>query len=114
MADKETTRQRFAKARVAAAWRGFYETPEGKIAILAMMRRCGIFSGIEAHDPVSMALHVGERNMCAWVAEMVGLKPEDFVDAWSKGADFERRFSDVALSGSDVDSIADMIVGKYS
>lgn len=114
MATKETTRRKFAKARVAGAWRGFYETPEGKIAIHAMMRRCGIFSGIEAHDPVSMALHVGERNMCAWVAEMIGLRPEDFVDAWDRSTDFERRIGDVALTGSDVDSIADMIVGKYS
>ena len=74
------TKRRPSKASVAAGWKEFFGTPEGRIAINALMTRCGVYTPVMATDATSMAVQVGERNIGAWVAEMCGLKAENYVE----------------------------------
>jgi hypothetical protein len=69
-----------SKASVAASFRQWFETPEGRIAINALMTRCGVYTPVMVGDPTSMAVQVGERNIGAWVAEMCGLKAEHYIE----------------------------------
>lgn len=76
----QSTKRKPSKASVAAAWQEFFYTPEGRIAINALMTRCGVYTPVNATDATSMAVMVGERNIGAWVAEMCGLKAENYVE----------------------------------
>jgi hypothetical protein len=90
------TKRKPSKASVAAVWREFFETPEGRIAVNALLTRCGVYTPIMAMDPTSIAVQVGERNIGAWVAEMCGLKAESYVEERST---FNRvQFDDVKVS----------------
>jgi hypothetical protein len=75
-----STKRKPSKASVAAAWQEWFNTPEGRIAINALMTRCGVYTPVMVGDPTSMAVQVGERNIGAWVAEMCGLKAENYVE----------------------------------
>lgn len=77
-------RRRTAKTKVAAAWRDFYETPEGRIAVGALMARFGVYAPFTGLDATSLALNVGERNVCAWIAEQIGHRPDQYVDQRSE------------------------------
>lgn len=74
------TKRKPSKASVSAAWREWFNTPEGRIAVNALMTRCGVYSPVAALDSTGMAVQVGERNIGAWVAEMCGLKAEAYVE----------------------------------
>lgn len=90
---RRSTSKRPTKASVKASWRTFFETPEGRIAINAMMAQFGVYSQITAVDGTSLAMQVGERNVAAWVAEMCGMKPEIYVEERS---DTDRLFADAS------------------
>lgn len=77
------------KAAVSAAWREFYETPEGRVAVGAFMAKYGVYSQMSATDPTSLAIQVGERNAAAWLAEQCGLQPSVYVQERS---DLDRIF----------------------
>lgn len=89
-------RRKPAKAVVATAWREFWNTPEGKAAIGALMARFSVYSPIQTTNPTSMAVSVGERNVAAWIAEMIGMRPEDYVD-----------------QRSEVEKLSDKLLEKY-
>lgn len=77
------TRRRPARAVVASHWKTFWETPEGKIAIGALMAHFNVYGSNKGPDPVSpteMAVAWGERKVADWIAEQIGVKPEQFVD----------------------------------
>lgn len=104
--------RRPAKARVAAAWRSFWETPEGRAAIGDMMREFGVFSRIAGGDATGMAMAVGERNVCTWIAAQVGMQPEDFVDELGQAAKWQRR-NKAPEARSELDDMVDSLMGKY-
>jgi hypothetical protein len=72
-------KRRPSKASVAASWRSFWETPEGRNAINALMAQFGVYSQINAVDGVGLAIQVGERNVAAWIAQQCGVQPEQYV-----------------------------------
>lgn len=84
------------KTKAANAWREFWQTPEGKLAIGALMARFSVYGAISTTDPTSMAVAVGERNVCAWIAEQVALKDQEFVE--------ER---------SEIEKMTDSLMAKY-
>lgn len=67
-----------SKAKVAQCWRDFYDTPEGRAAIGAFMARAGVYSEIQAADPIQAGIAIGERNMAAWLAEIIGYREEEY------------------------------------
>ena len=73
-----------SKAKVAEYWRDFYNTPEGRAAVGALMARAGVYSAITATDPVQAGIAIGERNMAAWLADLIGFRAEEFVDERDK------------------------------
>jgi hypothetical protein len=72
-------RRKPSKAKIAEYWRNIYETHEGRAAIGALMARAGVYSPIVAQDAFTAGVAIGERNMAAWLAEIVGLRPEEYV-----------------------------------
>jgi hypothetical protein len=68
-----------SQAKVATAWRDIYNTPEGRMAIGALMARAGVYSPIAAGDAFTAGVAVGERNLAAWLAEIIGLRPDEYV-----------------------------------
>lgn len=87
-----------ARSKAASAWRTFYETPEGKLAIGSLMARFHVYGTSDSApvDAVSMAVIHGQRSVCDAIAQMIGLKPTEFVE--------ER---------SEVETIADHLIAKY-
>lgn len=79
MAAPRKRARRPSKASVAASWKSFWETPEGRNAINALMAQFGVYSQIQAADGISLALQVGERNVAAWIAAQCGIQPEQYV-----------------------------------
>ena len=73
-----------SKAKVAQAWKDFYNTPEGRAAVGALMSRAGVYSPIVATDAFMAGVAIGERNMASFLAGLIGLKPEDYVDERDK------------------------------
>lgn len=82
-------RKRTSHAAVATAWREFYQTPEGKAAVGALMAHCGAYSPIVAADPITAGIEIGKHNVAAWLAEQIGIRPDAFVQERS---DIERVF----------------------
>lgn len=83
------SRRKPTKVAVQSAWKTFFDTPEGRLAIGAFMAKFGVYSPIMAVDPTSLAIQVGERNAAAWLAEQCGLTPDVYVQERS---DIDRIF----------------------
>jgi hypothetical protein len=73
---RQPKKRKPSQAKVQAAWKEFYDTPEGRIAIGALMARSGVYSQITANDPVMAGIEIGQRNIGAWLAEIIGMKAE--------------------------------------
>ena len=78
-----------SRAKVEAAWKEFYSTVEGRIAIAALMDRCGVYAQVVATDGFSGGIAIGERNIGAWLAELIAVKPKEYVE---ERVDIERMF----------------------
>jgi hypothetical protein len=63
---------------VSDAWKQFYQTPDGRIAIAQLLLASGVYVPIETSDPLEMARLNGERNVALRIVQMIGLKPEEF------------------------------------
>ena len=83
------SRRKPTKSAVQAAWKTFFDTPEGRLAVGAFMAKYGVYSPILANDPTSLAIQVGEHNAAAWLAEQCGLTPQVYVEERS---DLDRIF----------------------
>ncbi len=82
--------------RLSAIWKSIYETPHGRVAIAEFLVSANLYSEIQTNDPVTMALAVGERNMAARLARLVGLKPENYASDARDSADTVSRFVDAS------------------
>lgn len=61
------------------AWRAFYATPEGRTALAELAVWCNAYSPIESSDPIEIARLTGERNVYLRIAQLMGLKPGEFL-----------------------------------
>lgn len=104
--------RRPAKAHVAAAWRSFWETPEGRAAIGDMMRQFGVYTQIPAGDATAMAIAVGERNVCTWIAAQIAMRPESFVEDLGTAAAWQDRHR-APQPRSEMDEMVDSITTQY-
>lgn len=84
-----------AEAALSQAWKTVWNTPEGKLAISELLVATNVYSEIRTNDPVMLALAVGERNMAARLARMIGLKPENYAADAREAVDLVGRFVDV-------------------
>lgn len=56
-------------------------SPEGKLAIGALMARFGVFGAdLDPNNPTAMAIAHGQREVCAWIAQQIGMKDAVYVD----------------------------------
>lgn len=83
-----------AEAALSQAWKTVWSTPEGKLAISELLVATNVYSEIRTSDPVMLALAVGERNMGARLARMIGLKPENYAVDAREAVDLVGRFVD--------------------
>jgi hypothetical protein len=67
------------ESAAGAAWRSFYETPEGRVALAELAVWCNAYSRIESNDPIEIARMTGERNVYLRIAALMGQKPGDFL-----------------------------------
>jgi hypothetical protein len=64
---------------VAAAYRALLGTPEGKLVLRDLAAYCRVgASSFAAGDPHQTAFNEGARDVFLHVAEMAGIRPEDF------------------------------------
>lgn len=82
--------------RLGAIWKGIYETPHGRVAVSEFLVSANLYSEIQTADPITMAVAVGERNMAARMARLVGLKPENYVSDAAESVDTISRFIDAS------------------
>jgi hypothetical protein len=62
-----------------AAWRAFYESPEGRVALGELAVWCNAYAPIDSNDPIEIARMTGERNVYMRIAALIGHKPGDFL-----------------------------------
>ena len=64
---------------VAAAYRALFDTPEGQRVMRDLAAYCRVgTSSFTAGDPHQTAFNEGARDVFLHVAEMAGIRPEDF------------------------------------
>jgi hypothetical protein len=80
--------------KIARAWRDVWESPQGRVAISALLLDLNLFSPIEATDPVSVGIAVGQRNVAAKIARLIKMKPEQFPDEAGDAVQVVERFID--------------------
>ena len=83
---KDVTPQRrraLAEARIADAWKSFYATPEGRLAIGEMIIWSNLYQQCTSTDMVEIMRQNGEKNIVNRIIQMIGLKPAEApIDAW--------------------------------
>ena len=84
--------RRNPEAALSQAWKAVWESTEGRLAISELLVATNVYSEIQATDPVQLAIAVGERNMGARVARLIGLKAENYAVDATAAADLVGRF----------------------
>lgn len=86
--------RRRSKAEIALAshWQAVWQTTSGRLAIAELLVATNVYSEIQATDPVQLALAVGERNVGARIARLIGLKPESYVQDAHEAVDLLDKF----------------------
>jgi len=64
---------------VSGAWKAFYETSEGKVAIGQLFKDFGFFDTPIATDHGTMARSIGQRDVLARISQLINLKPEQSI-----------------------------------
>ena len=71
-----------AKLTTAAQWQGFY-AGAGRAAIAALFTEFNLYTPLESNDPHAALRAGGQRDVLLHIVQLLGLKPELFVDvAW--------------------------------
>ncbi len=71
---------------VAAAYRELLATPEGQLVLRDLAAYCRVgASSFIAGDPHQTAFNEGARDVFLHVAEMAGIRPDDFPQLTSNG-----------------------------
>ncbi len=71
---------------VAAAYRELLATPEGQLVLRDLAAYCRVgASSFTAGDPHQTAFNEGARDVFLHVAEMAGIRPDDFPQLTSNG-----------------------------
>jgi hypothetical protein len=71
-----TTRRTKADKIAASAWKDFYSTSEGKVAIAVLFRDYGFMDTPLATDHGTMARSIGQRDVLVRISQLINLKPE--------------------------------------
>jgi len=72
-----------ANNAIADAWKGFYQSPAGRLAIADLMVWCNVYHDTATIDPIQLAREAGERAVAQRIAQLIGLRPETFPQqAW--------------------------------
>jgi hypothetical protein len=81
-----TRRSRLLTAQ-SEAWKAFYATPHGKTALAALFAEFHVYAPIATLDPIELATRNGERNVALRIAQLVALKPEQFIETAGEDLD---------------------------
>jgi hypothetical protein len=65
------------KRRIASdAWKSFYQSPDGRVAIAALMREFGFYSTPDEVETNKLVRSIGQRDVLSRIVELINLKPE--------------------------------------
>jgi hypothetical protein len=81
-----TRRSRLLTAQ-SEAWKAFYATPHGKTALAALFAEFHVYAPVNSRDPIEIAIATGERNVALRIAQLVALKPEQFIETAGEDLD---------------------------
>jgi hypothetical protein len=65
-----------SEARIAAAWRAVYDTPDGRQAIGHLLVELNLYSEIIPQTELQAGILLGQRNVACRIAKWIGRKPE--------------------------------------
>lgn len=80
-----------SEGALSAAWKSFYATPEGRMALAHLFAEFHIYSPIVGRDAVEIATANGERNVALRIAQLLALKPERFAETATEDIDLVDR-----------------------
>jgi hypothetical protein len=81
-----------SQKKLAAAWRSIWDSPEGRLAIGELLLSLHVYSEIQATDPMTIGIAVGERNVAARIARHIGLRPDTYPTDAVETVDLLERF----------------------
>lgn len=65
------------KRRLASdAWKTFYQTPDGRIAIAALFKEFGFYATPIDSDQTILVRSIGQRDVLSRIVSLINLKPE--------------------------------------
>lgn len=79
---------------LAGAWQAVWHSPEGRLAISELLVATNVYGEVISNDPTMLAIAIGERNMGARIARLIGLKAEDYPTQAREAVDLVGRFID--------------------
>ena len=79
--DQRTVRLKKRERQLAEDWQAIARTPEGRRVIADLFGWGWVFQPIDEHDPIRMAIAVGENNFAKRVARYLTLEPAVFAEA---------------------------------
>ena len=73
--------------KLARLWRGLYNTPHGREAISGLLMDLNLYSEMAPANELQAGILIGERNVAARIARMIGRAPDAFVEDAIEDAD---------------------------
>jgi hypothetical protein len=73
--------------KLARLWRDLYQTPLGRQAISGLMMDLNLYSEVIPQNELQAGIALGERNVAARIARMIGRAPDAFVEDAVEDAD---------------------------
>ena len=64
-----------AEATSSEAWKGFWGSPDGRVAIAALFRDFGFYD-TPMGDQVALTRSIGQRDVLVRISQLINLKPE--------------------------------------
>lgn len=72
----KTPRRSRAEATSSEAWKGFWASSDGRVALGALFRDFGFYDTPTAIDPSTLARSIGQRDVLVRISQLINLQPE--------------------------------------
>lgn len=69
-----------AEFTASEAWKGFWASSDGRVAIGALFRDFGFYDTPNSIDPATLARSIGQRDVLVRISQLINLQPEQAPD----------------------------------
>lgn len=67
------------EVKISGAWKAFYQTPEGRVALAALFKDFGFYDTPQGADPILFARSIGQRDVLVHLSQLINMKTETVI-----------------------------------